>query len=109
MRASDLLGADVRDRDGRDLGHVRDLRLRQDAPGEWNVVGCIVGRGAVAERLGYAYGTATGPWLLSRIMGVVGRRMRYVSWTQVARIDGRVLHLDVRGEELRHPDHAEVG
>ncbi len=110
MRVSELLGAPVVDPDGRAVGHVRDLRLRQgEEPGDWEVVGCITGRGVVAERLGYAYGTATGPWLVSRLMRRIGRGMRYIAWSDATWDAGaRTLTLQRPASELQHPDDVEV-
>ena len=60
IRASDLLGSEVRTEDGRSLGRVRDLRVRRARPGAggaagpWQLAGLVVGPRATLERLGIA-------------------------------------------------------
>jgi sporulation protein YlmC with PRC-barrel domain len=61
MRLSDLLGAPVRDGQGRSLGHVKDVRLVQDGPyvegfgHQLRVAELVVGRGPMGTRLGIGW------------------------------------------------------
>jgi sporulation protein YlmC with PRC-barrel domain len=50
IRASDLIGCDVRTESGEKLGRVHDLRA-QESDGEWLLLGIVVGRGGVVARL----------------------------------------------------------
>lgn len=95
LRASDLLGTPIVDRDGRPLGRVRDLRLHADGA-EHRIEGLVTGSGVIAERLGYAYGEVVGPWLLATLMRRAARRARFVEWDAVEDLQpGRIT---VRGE-----------
>lgn len=90
IRASDLLGTPVVDRDGRSLGRVRDLRLHAEGD-DHRIDGLVTGRGVIAERLGYAYGEAAGPWLLAAVMRRAARRARYVDWDAIEELQpGRI-------------------
>jgi sporulation protein YlmC with PRC-barrel domain len=51
IRASDLLGSEVRTESGDRLGRVHDLRAHQDGGG-WVLIGLVVGRGGLRARLG---------------------------------------------------------
>ena len=105
MRLAEVFGATVVPEDGAVLGHVHDVRLR-DEPGEGfgNLVldGLIVGPGAIQARLGYAYGGITGPAVLAWAMRRLGRRARYVEWDAVRSYDGAtfVVH---RETDTIHP------
>ncbi len=84
MQLADLLLTDAEGPDGKPLGQVHDVRLRHsmtpDGRHRLVVEGVIVGAGAGAARLGYAYGDVQGPWLLTVLMRWLSRRSRYVSW-----------------------------
>ncbi len=106
MRLTDLLGKEVVDDGSRSLGRVRDVRLRvtKARAGQGpslEMDGLIIGSGAVAERLGYAYGSVEGPWILKIVLGRIGRRARIVGWDQVVSVGDRVVITDVRSVE--HP------
>lgn len=95
IRASDLLGTRIVDRDGRSLGRVRDLRLGVDGDGH-RIEGLVTGRGVIAERLGYAYGDVAGPWLLGVVMRRAARRTRYLDWDAIDEL--RRGRITVRGD-----------
>ncbi|MCU1358186.1 MAG: PRC-barrel domain containing protein [Acidimicrobiales bacterium] len=109
MRLSDLLGAEVVDRDGRSLGRVRDVRLVQDGPIQGTfgaglrIEGLVVGRVAVASRLGYDREGVEAPWLVARIARVLSRDSRHVPWSDVVRVADRRVELACRGDELLAP------
>jgi sporulation protein YlmC with PRC-barrel domain len=50
IRASDLIGCDVRTESGEKLGRVHDLRAHESG-GEWLLMGIVVGRGGMVARL----------------------------------------------------------
>jgi sporulation protein YlmC with PRC-barrel domain len=50
IRASDLIGCELRTQSGRRLGRVHDLRARAIDNG-WQLEGLVVGRGGMAARL----------------------------------------------------------
>ena len=96
MRLSELLRKEVVDANGERAGHVHDVRLLQDGPvtsgfdAALRVHGLIIGRGALANRLGYGRGTR-GPWMIRRV--VEGRQKpMFVPWHRVQAIhDERIL------------------
>jgi sporulation protein YlmC with PRC-barrel domain len=78
MRATELLGSEVVDVNGRSLGPVRDLRITPDG---MEVVGIVVGGGGfskIAHAWGYAEGRTAGPWLLKKITASAVQRARLV-------------------------------
>jgi hypothetical protein len=87
-RISDLLGATVTARDGREIGHVNDLRL---APGkavrgvhvELVVDGLIVSDRHAGSMLGYDRRAEQGPRLVRALVRRVHRNARYLPWTAV--------------------------
>ena len=104
MRLSDLLHAEVFDEAGAAVGHVHDVRLVQDGPvtagfdAALRVEGLIVGRGAVANRLGYGRGTR-GPWMIRTL--VEGRQKpRFVPWPRIRSIDGARIVISGSGDDL---------
>jgi sporulation protein YlmC with PRC-barrel domain len=52
INLSDLLGAEVRNERGDELGRVRDVHVRQTANGTWEVDRLVLGRAGLAVRLG---------------------------------------------------------
>lgn len=92
MKATDLLGAEAVDTDGRRLGRVHDIRLARsghDTP--WHIDAVIVGPAALAYRLGYSEHAVTGPWLLAALARWLGRRNRPIPWNQVVQVQQRRL------------------
>jgi hypothetical protein len=115
MRLSELLGTEVRDADGERVGRVHDVRLVQDGPVQGafgaalRVDGLVVGRGGrngLAVRLGYHRQRVNGPYVLNRLVLAMERGARFVPWSQVDGIDGDVVRLRARGDDLpRLRDH----
>ena len=76
MRLSDLLEAEVVDRNGGRIGHVHDVRLVQDGPplGTWDsalrLEALVVGRGSVGTRLGITRPQMKGPWVLKLLFAL---------------------------------------
>ncbi len=87
-RISDLLGARVTTVDGRELGHVNDVRLAsgllvQGVRAELLVEGLVVSDRHAGSMLGYDRRTDQGPWLLRIIVRRLHRNARYLPWTAV--------------------------
>lgn len=84
MRLSELIGSNVVDEDGRDLGPVRDVRLRRREPPGGNdleIAGLVVGGGrfaAPAHAWGFAEGRARGPWLLAALFRQAAAQARFI-------------------------------
>jgi sporulation protein YlmC with PRC-barrel domain len=109
MVLSELLGAQVVDRNGRRVGRVRDVGLTPRRGGsrggdlELRVASLLIGPGGLAERLGYAYGPVRGPWLLRAVLMRRARRLKSAPWGTVARIGHRRIELSVATGDLTHP------
>jgi sporulation protein YlmC with PRC-barrel domain len=77
IRASDLIGCDVRAESGDELGRVHDLRAHEIG-GEWRLVGLVVGRAGMIARLGPKNDESTG-------------KGRVVPWEAITRLeDGQI-------------------
>jgi hypothetical protein len=88
-RIGSWLGRHVVDVDGREIGRVHDVRLERDGPiipgfgAALRVSGLIVGRGSIAQRLGFDRVDITGPWPLDVWGKRAARRARFVPWALV--------------------------
>ncbi len=110
VRLSELLGADVVDENGRDLGKIKDVRFRETAPvvpmtGQvsWEMVGLVVGGAGFAQRLGYLHGDVKGPWILLAVMRWIGRRGHFVPWTRISQMAEARITVRGSAEDLDHP------
>ena len=103
MRISDLLEYRVQAADGAQLGRVSDVRVIQDGPliggiqASFRIDALVVGRGGLAERLGYIRGRVEGPWMLRALFSRLERRAQVVAVADIARWDddARLIHLVV--------------
>jgi sporulation protein YlmC with PRC-barrel domain len=91
MRAADLLGRPVTAPDGRLIGKVLDIRVVQDGPllgafAALRVDGLVVGRRALASRLGYARAQVAGPVLVAALVRRLMRDNVYLPWSEVAEV-----------------------
>jgi|BarGraIncu00222A_1022003.scaffolds.fasta_scaffold139811_2 hypothetical protein len=108
MRAAELLGRSVRDRDGTYLGRVLDIRITRTPgtprPGAWNIDGIVIGHRWALARAGYAYGNVDGPLPLAVVMRALGRHLRFARWDQLD-IPATTAALTLRPAltELPHP------
>ena len=101
MRISDLLEYSVESADGKRLGQISDVRVIQDGPlvggvqAAFRVDALVVGRGGLAERLGYIRGRVRGPWMLRVLFSRLERRAQVVAVSDIARWDDdeHVIHL----------------
>ncbi len=99
MRLSDLLRSEVVDQRGRSLGRIRDIRLDADRdeaerspPRRLAGTHLVVGRGFVAERLGYAYGPVRGPAVVRWLMQRWAARLKAVPIRDVVELtEGRIV------------------
>ena len=101
MRISDLLEYSVVSADGARLGRISDVRVIQDGPliggiqAAFRIDALVVGRGGLAERLGYVRGRVEGPWMLRVLFGRLERRAQVVAVADIANWDDdtRTIHL----------------
>lgn len=95
MRASDLIGLDVVDAAGTDLGVVVDLRCVQDGPLRGGMLAprvsaVIVSRRHTGSPLGYDRRAKQGPWLIRTVVQYLHRDAVLVPWESVAGHDDRI-------------------
>ena len=76
IKLSQILGLRVTTEDGRQLGHVFDLRVKRE-DGSWAVSGVVYGRRGVSERLGLEKGRQEEPLRTSEV----------IPWDDVLRLD----------------------
>ena len=104
MRASELFGLHVFDRDGRHIGDVHDVRVRRKPVGPvaevLTVDALVVGPGAVGIRLGYGHGGTKGPWILKQLFRRRSQRLRIVPWDSIARRLPGAIHIYGEGDEF---------
>lgn len=89
MRLSDLVGAEVVEQGGKRIGHVFDIRVRRragsatdSASQQWRIVGLVLGRRGLWERLGLA----------RPLHNTVVMKRDLLAWDQVDSVnDGRVV------------------
>lgn len=109
MRISDLLEYTVHAADGTRLGKVSDARVIQDGPvlagtqAAFRIDALVVGRGGLAERLGYIRGRVEGPWILCAFFSRLERRAQVVAVTDIARWDDEAheIHLTADVDRAR--------
>lgn len=117
MRLTDLLGAHLVDRQGRDVGRVRDVLLVQDGPpigpfgAALRVDRLVIGRYGLGSRLGYERPFVAGPWPLAWYFHRRhGERVAAI-WSDVAAIEPERVRLRVGADRLERPrseqDHHE--
>jgi len=98
MRASDLLGAEVRTADGARVGVVTGLRCTTDGPSAGSVPAprvralLVTGRHA-GSALGYQQGEQRGPWLVRRLVRALHRNTRLVDVGLIEAVEDRTVRL----------------
>jgi hypothetical protein len=104
MRASELIGRDVRCRDGR-LGRVIDLRVETDSPPDREVRhlrldGLVVSPHRWGSTLGYDRRDGGRPWPVRWLVRRLHARDRYVRWGLVGQWAGGVVEVDAAMADL---------
>jgi sporulation protein YlmC with PRC-barrel domain len=104
MRASELIGRDVIDRDGHRVGVVTDLRYIQNGPlrgamATPRVVSLLVSPRHSGALLGYHRAAQHGPWLIRILIQRLHRHARLVPWTAVVAHDPQII-LDVTSDTV---------
>lgn len=99
MRASELLGAEVRTPDDRRLGVVSGLRCSLDGPSTGptrapRVRALVVSGRHVGAALGYQQEGQRGPWLLRRLIRALHQGTRLVDVGLIDAIEGRTIRLN---------------
>ncbi len=92
MRASELLGCAVYDRNGELIGHLHDLRFEARSPNRgaktgWRcrLTGFACGsRAPLGHRLGYGTADMAGPWPLSLVFRRGRQRSIEIDWADVS-------------------------
>jgi sporulation protein YlmC with PRC-barrel domain len=87
-RLSDLLGARVITTEGRDIGHVNDVRLAPDQAvrgmrAELFVEGLVISDRHAGSMLGYDRRAEQAPWLVRVVVRQLHRNAHYLPWTAV--------------------------
>lgn len=105
MRAVELIGCEVVDRDGTRIGRVRDLRVVADPQRRglsgYHLESLVTGTGSVGDRLGYAPDGTAGRWPLAWLFHRFGRAVHLVPWRDVEVVDGRMIRLRATAGVLR--------
>ncbi len=88
MRASDLIGREVHDQDGRRLGHVIDVRCTADERPprtgvSLRVTALVVSRRRTGSELGYDRRDQQGPWLIRATVRRLHRHLQIVPTSSV--------------------------
>jgi sporulation protein YlmC with PRC-barrel domain len=115
MRVSDLLGAEVLDARGAELGRVYDVRLAQDGlpVGPFGATlrlrSVLIGATAIGARLGFERSDIRGPWPLRAAFTALHGRMRPARWDEVAAIEQDRIRLRVRADQLHGDSRAREG
>jgi hypothetical protein len=106
LRLSDLLRAEVLDRNGESVGHVHDVRCVRDGPVQgafgpsYRLVGLIVGSASIRSRLGLDRADVTGPAPLKAVLRWFHGDAKFVEWPSVSAIDGNTIRLSVAKNDL---------
>ena len=108
MRAAELLGRRVLDRDGGTAGRILDIRITRAAgtpdPGRWHIAGVVIGHRWSFARAGYAYGSVAGPALMAALLRWFGRHLRYAEWHDLTvEANDATVTLRARLADLPHP------
>lgn len=105
MRTSELIGCQVYDADGQDVGTVHDLhfrlRLRSDGSRACQLDALECGGIGFGHRLGYGEHAMRGPWPFPQLFRYLARRSLAVPWTEVTAIDGHRIDISSRRDQLQ--------
>ncbi|HEU5385288.1 MAG TPA: PRC-barrel domain-containing protein [Streptosporangiaceae bacterium] len=104
MRASELIGCQVYDAAGQDVGTVHDLhfRMQQRPDGsrvcQLDALEC--GGIGFGHRLGYGEHAMRGPWPFPQLFRHLTRRSLAIPWTEIDVIDGRRIDISSRRDQI---------
>lgn len=107
MRVSDLLGAQVLDAHGAELGRAYDVRLIQDGPevgpfgASLRLRSLVIGVTAIGARLGFERGEVRGPWPLRAAFSELHGRIRPAGWDEVASIEEDRIRLRIDADQMQ--------
>jgi sporulation protein YlmC with PRC-barrel domain len=104
-RLGELLGATVTTGDGRQLGHVNDVRL---APGhaarglqvQLLVDGLVISHRHAGSMLGYDRRVEQGPWLVRAVVRWVHRYALYLPWSAVEEVSWSDRRITVDADKI---------
>lgn len=102
MRLTELMRMPTEHLNGTSFGGVKDLRLERRND-DWVITHIVVGRGALAERLGFIHGVVERPALLARLMRRLGRRARVVPWDDV-QVENGVVRISGSPDQFGRPE-----
>jgi uncharacterized protein YrrD len=110
MRTSELIGCQVYDADGQDVGAVHDLhfrlRLRPDGDRVCQLDALECGGIGFGHRLGYGEHAMRGPWPFPQLFRYLARRSLIVPWSAVTSFDRPRIDISVPRDQLRAPRKA---
>jgi sporulation protein YlmC with PRC-barrel domain len=104
---SDLLGAQVLDAHGAELGRAYDVRLIQDGPevgpfgASLRLRSLVIGVTAIGARLGFERGEVRGPWPLRAAFSELHGRIRPAGWDEVASIEEDRIRLRIDADQMQ--------
>jgi hypothetical protein len=106
MRAAEIVGCDVYDKDGIHIGRVHDLRFEQTPSTTtgvswYRLTGFECGAAPLGHRLGYERTAMAGPWLLRALFRRLERRAVLVDWQNVASFKRPRIDLNTGREALQ--------
>lgn len=106
MRGAELVGRQVVDCDGQEVGHVHDLVFRQFPPGRdgdpprFDLIGLACGEAGIGNRFGYVGRSMAGPWPLPALFRWLARHSLVAEWGDVESFERARITLRKRREEL---------
>jgi sporulation protein YlmC with PRC-barrel domain len=106
VRVSDLLGAQVLDAHGAELGRAYDVRLIQDGPevgpfgASLRLRSVVIGATAIGARLGFERGDVRGPWPLRAAFSALHGRIRPAGWDEIASIEEDRIRLRIDADQM---------
>jgi sporulation protein YlmC with PRC-barrel domain len=106
VRVSDLMGAEVLDVRGAELGRVYDVRLIQDGlvlgpfGASLRLRSLLIGITAIGARLGFERSDVRGPWPLHAAFSALHGRIRPATWDEIASIEEDRIRLRIDADQM---------
>jgi sporulation protein YlmC with PRC-barrel domain len=107
VRVSDLLGAEVLDARGAELGGAYDVRLLQDGlvvgpfGASLRLRSLLIGATAIGARLGFERRDMRGPWPLRAAFSALHGRLRPAAWEEIVAIEEDRIRLRTTAEQMQ--------